>query len=354
MRTDVKAFGFTRDGRQVHSYTLTQDNGTFCTLLSYGATLQRLMMPDRDGLIQDIVLGYETLEEYEKTGNPYFGATIGRYANRINQARFKLDGTVYQLAKNDGDHHLHGGLRGFDKVVWRGEAYISDAGPSVRFFYYSEDGQENYPGNLDAQVTFTLTADQRLILQYTAVADQTTIINLTNHSYFNLAGQGSGSILNHQLKLAADHYTEITPECIPTGEIKPVSGTALDFREMKAIGQDIERNEATLVAGQGYDHNFVLRDTSDRLHPCAEVHEPHHGRIMTVETTLPGVQLYTGNMMQPDHGKEGVRYDRRDALCLETQLFPDSPNHSHFPSAVFEAGQPFHHQTVYRFKTDRD
>lgn len=353
MKTVVKPFGYTQDGRLVHSYTLSQDNGTQCTLLSYGATLQRLMMPDREGMIQDIVLGYETIEEYEKPENPYFGATIGRYANRIDQGRFSLDGKAIQLATNDGPHHLHGGLRGFDKVVWRGGSFISEMGPAVRFYYYSEAGEEHYPGNLDVQVIYTLTADQCLVIQYAAVSDQKTIINLTNHSYFNLAGQGSGSILNHQLKLEADEYTEITPECIPTGEIRSVSGTALDFRTLKPIGRDINREEATLSAGQGYDHNFVLRDRRDQLHACAEVREPGHGRVMIVETTLPGVQFYSGNLMQTDHGKEGVRYDRRDGLCLETQLYPDSPNHPDFPSAELSAGQPFRHQTVYRFTTDR-
>ena len=351
MRIDLTEFGRTKDGKLVHSYTLNQDNGTFCTLLSYGAALQRLLMPDRNGQLQDVVLGYDQISGYESPINPYHGAIIGRHGNRIENALFEIDGVSYQLAKNDGENHLHGGLKGFDKVIWRGEPYVSAEGPSVRFYYYSIDGEENYPGNLDVQVTYTLTADHALIIRYDAVSDQKTVINLTNHSYFNLAGQGSGSILNHRVRIEADAYTAINEECIPNGEILPVAGTALDFTREKPIGQDIDRDEFTIKAGQGYDHNFVLRDSGDSLKSCAEVYEPKHGRVMTVATTLPGLQFYTGNMMTADTGKEGARYDRRNGLCLETQFFPNSLNHKHFPSPIFEAGEPFRHQTVYRFGT---
>ena len=351
MRIDVKEFGKTRDGKLVHSYTLNQDNGTFCTLLTYGATIQRLMMPDREGRIQDVVLGYDNMEGYQSESNPYHGAIIGRHCNRIENARFELDGHLYKLAENDGQNHLHGGLKGFDKVIWKAEPHHTNDGPSVRFYYYSQDGEENYPGNLDVQVTYTLTDHFELIIRYDAVADQKTVINLTNHSYFNLAGQGSGTILDHEVRIEADEYTDINDACIPNGRILPVEGTALDFREMKPVRQDIDKDEPAIRAGKGFDHNFVLRDKKEGLKACAQVYEPKHGRVMAVETTLPGVQLYTGNMMQKDNGKEGVRYDNRNGLCLETQFFPNSLKHKHFPSPVFNAGDAFRHKTIYRFST---
>ncbi len=351
MRIDVKEFGKTRDGKPVHSYTLNQDNGTFCTLLTYGAAIQRLMMPDRNGRIQDVVLGYDNMEGYLGDTNPYHGAIIGRHCNRIEDAQFELDDHLYKLAENDGKNHLHGGFIGFDKVIWKAEPFHTDQGPSVRFYYYSQDGEENYPGNLDVQVTYTLTDRYELVISYDAVADQKTVINLTNHSYFNLAGQGSGAILDHEVKLEADEFTDINDDCIPNGQILPVADTALDFRKMKPIRQDINQDDRAVRAGKGFDHNFVLREQTEGLKACAEVYEPKHGRFMTVETTLPGVQLYTGNMMQQDTGKEGVRYDWRNGLCLETQFFPNALKHKHFPSPVFSKGEAFRHKTIYRFST---
>ena len=309
------------------------------------------MMPDRDGRLQDVVLGYDHMDGYLGESNPYHGAVIGRCANRIANARFSLAGKSYELAQNDGQHHLHGGLVGFDKAIWRAEPFTSEEGPGVRFYYHSEDKEENYPGNLDVQMTYTLTADRALILRYDAVSDAQTVINLTNHSYFNLAGQGSGSILQHELKIEAESFTEIDDDCIPTGAILPVADTPLDFRQAKAIGRDIDADHPMIRAGQGYDHNYVLAKSDGQLRPCATVYEPRHGRSMTVETTLPGLQLYTGNMMESDTGKEGVRYDRRNGLCLETQFFPDAVHHDDFPSPVFAAQEPFHHTTVYRFST---
>jgi len=347
----IKEFGKTRDGQILHSFSLYQDNGTFCTLLSYGGTLQRLMMPDRTGRLQDVVLGYDDMAGYQSDLNPYHGALVGRHANRIEDAVFEIDGKVYEVARNNGRNHLHGGIKGFDKVIWQGEPFNTPEGPAVRFSYRSPDGEEGYPGNLDIRVTYVLKADCALAIRYEAVSDQKTVINLTNHSYFNLAGQGSGTILNHQVQIEADAYTAINDECIPNGDILPVAGTALDFRKMKPIGQDINSAEPAIVAGQGYDHNFVLRAQPDGLKPCATVYEPKFGRLMTVETTLPGVQFYTGNMMKPDSGKEGVRYDCRNGFCLETQYFPNSLKHKQFPSPVFAAGEPFRHETVYRFST---
>lgn len=351
MHIEKNSFGITRSNDAVEAYSLYQDNGTFCTLLTWGATLQRLMMPDAQGFVQDVVLGYDTISEYESENNSYHGATIGRCGNRIANAGFELDGRKYDLAANDGRHHLHGGLRGFDKVIWKADPFMDEQGPSVRFYYHSPDGEEGYPGNLDVQVTYTLTAAKELIIRYEAVSDRRTIVNLTNHSYFNLAGQGSGSILNHQLRLDADYFTAITDECIPTGEICPVDGTALDFRRMKPIGQDIGADDPMIRAGKGYDHNFVIKGSPTKPHLFAEVYEPGTGRLMSVETTMPGVQLYTGNFLTGHPGKEGVHYDYRNGFCLETQYYPDAIHHDNFPGPVLEARQPYRHRTIYRFSS---
>lgn len=341
MSISIKEFGQSPEGKTVYSYTIYQHDGTFCTLISYGATLQRLLMPDRAGRFQDIVLGFDSLDGYLNQPDSYFGATIGRCCNRIAGAAFELDGQTSQLAANNGRNHLHGGLRGFDKVVWRGEPLNFPEGPGVNFYYHSADGEEGYPGSLDVQVTYILTADHRLIIRYTALADQTTLINLTNHSYFNLAGQGSGSIVKHELQINADEYTVADSELIPTGAIAPVAGTALDFRQPKLIGLDIDQD--------GYDHNFVLREKNDGLKNCATLYDPKFGRQMQIYTTLPGVQFYSGNFMKTGLGKEGVRYDWRNGLCLETQFFPDAVHHPNFPSPVFAAGEPYRHETVYKF-----
>jgi aldose 1-epimerase len=351
MSVSSKVFGQCSDGQIVNSFTIYQSDGCFCTLLTYGATLQRLLMPDRAGRFQDIVLGYDNIAGYENQSNSYHGATIGRCCNRIAGASFEIDGKTCLLAANDGRNHLHGGIRGFDKVVWRGEALNLPEGPAVNFYYHSPDGQEGYPGNLDAQVTYILTADHRLIIRHSAIADQKTVINLTNHSYFNLTGQGSGSILNHQLQIEADAVTAIDDELIPTGEFTPVAGTALDFRHMKPIGRDIRDLAPQMAVGQGFDHNFILRGGKPGLKHGATVYDPKFGRVMDVLTTLPGLQFYSGNFMKPDNGKEGVRYDRRDGLCLETQFFPDAVHHANFLSPIFAAGEPFRHETVFKFST---
>ncbi|MCK9252843.1 MAG: galactose mutarotase [Eubacteriales bacterium] len=350
----VKPFGETQEGKPVHSYTLGHPDGTFCTLISYGGALQRLLMPDRDNLLQDVVLGYDDLASYEKPSNPYHGSLVGRFANRIEKASFTLDGVTYPLAANDGPNHLHGGLKGFNRAVWLADPFETAEGPSVRFYYLSPDGEEGYPGNLDVQVTYTLTADHALVLRYEAMTDKKTIVNLTNHSYFNLSGQGSGSILNHELQLEADTFTVIDSACLPDGRIAPVAGTALDFRQMRRIGDRIDSDDPMVKAGQGYDHNFILRGQTGTLRPCARVFDPHSGRTMAVETTMPAVQFYSGNFMKTDNGKEGVRYDYRNGFCLETQYYPNAPRIASFPSPVLEAGQAYRHTTVYRFGVSGD
>lgn len=350
----VKSFGTTHEGQDVFSYTLNQADGTFCTLISYGGALQRLLMPDRDGQLQDIVLGYDHLPEYERDENPYHGALIGRFANRIAEAAFQLDGKTWQLANNDGPHHLHGGVRGFSRVVWQADPFLSENGPAVRFYYQSADGEEGYPGNLEVTVTVTLTADHALVLDYDAQTDRKTIVNLTNHSYFNLAGQGSGCIAGHLMQIEADRVTAIDDACIPTGEIIPVAGTALDFRSLRRISDALDSQDPQIIAGKGCDHNYIIRGEPGRLRPCARVEEPGSGRVMIVETSQPGVQFYSGNFMKKDQGKEGVQYDWRDGFCLETQNFPNAPRLSHFPCAVLEPGERYRHTTVYRFSVDSD
>ena len=342
-------FGTTQDGKRVRSFTIYQDNGSFCTLLTYGATLQRLLMPDRNGRFQDIVLGYDNLQGYEQ-GRDYFGATIGRCCNRIANASLVIGERCYDLAANDGHNHLHGGQRGFDKVVWQGEAFECPEGPAVNFYYHSPDGEEGYPGNLDVQVTYILTADYRLIIRSTAVSDARTVINLTNHSYFNLAGQGSGSILRHQLQIEADAFTPTDDGLIPIGEILPVSGTVLDFQSMRPIGERIDMPDPLLQAGGGYDHNYVIRESARGCcKPCATAYDPLSGRFLEVMTTLPGIQFYSGNMMKTSSGKEGVRYDKRNGFCLETQYFPDAVHHPGFASPIHTAGDAFRHETTFIF-----
>jgi aldose 1-epimerase len=352
MRIVIGDFGHTQAGQNVQSFTIYQENGTFCTLLSYGATLQRLMMPDRDHHFQDVVLGYDDLPSYEN-GKDYFGATIGRCCNRIARADLPISDRRYALFANDGRNHLHGGKRGFDKVVWRGEAAQFVEGPGVNFYYHSPDGEEGYPGNLSAQATYILTSDYRLIIRFFAASDADTVINLTNHSYFNLAGQGSGNIFSHEVQIAADFYTPTDDELIPTGQILPVAGTLLDFRRPKSIGSAFDTTDVLLAAAGGFDHNFVLRESlRDREQPVAAVFEPQSGRRMQVVSTLPGLQFYSGNMMTSTVGKEGVRYDRRDGFCLETQYFPDAVHHPGFADPIYKAGNPYQQETVYIFTAD--
>lgn len=352
MSVQVLPFGQTPTGQAIQKFVLENSNKMRCSLISYGGAIQELWVADREGILADVVLGYDDMDGYLSKTNPHHGALIGRHGNRIEDASFTLNGKTYQLARNNGRNHLHGGPGGFDHVVWQGEVLVEDPEPSVRFTYFSPDGEEGYPGNLQCSVVYTLTRDNALRIDYDAVADQDTVINLTNHAYFNLAGHGQGSILGHVLQIDADHFTVINAECLPDGQIAAVAGTALDFRNPKPIGRDIGADEVQIHNGNGYDHNFVLRSLTRGLKSCAMVREPSCGRVMTVATTLPGVQLYTGNAMRPDTGKGGASYSQHGALCLETQFFPNSLRHSHFPSPVFRAGEHFRHTTVYRFSAE--
>ena len=344
MKITRKTFGATPDGEEVYLYTLT-NNGAELSITNYGGAVTSIKVPDRNGVLGDVVLGYETLDEYVR--NPrYLGALIGRYANRIGCGKFSLNGVEYQLAQNNGPNHLHGGMKGFDKRVWR--ANETEGGLDLE--YFSKDGEENYPGNLNVKVSYTLV-DSELRIDYKASTDKDTIVNLTNHSYFNLAG--SGDILGHELMLNAENFTPVSKDLIPTGEIWAVENTAMDFRTPRAIGSQIREPYEELLYTGGYDHNFGLRgwDGSTRL--ISRVREPISGRVMEVLTTQPGVQFYSGNFLDGSlTGKGGNIYHKHAGFCLETQHFPDSPNHPNFPTTVLRPGDQYKETTVYRFTTE--
>ena len=340
-------FGRLPDGTPVDRFTLANGRGLEVGLMSYGAAIISVRAPDRDGRVADVVLGFDALDDY-LTKARYFGTVVGRVGNRIARGRFVLDGVPFQLAINNGANHLHGGDRGFDKVVWKAEPFEHDGDVGVVFTYVSHDGEEGYPGTLTVGVTYTLTPRNEIRLDYRATTDKATPINLTNHSYFNLAGRGGGDVLKHQLTLDADRYTPVDATQIPTGEIAAVAGTPFDFRTATAIGARIDGHDEQLRRGGGYDHNYVVNGWSDsRLatRHAAHVVDPASGRTLDVATTEPGVQFYSGNNL--DLARNG--FGRRTAFCLETQHFPDSPNHPQFPSTILRPGQTFESTTVFTF-----
>jgi aldose 1-epimerase len=338
-------FGTLPDGTAVELYTLYNSAGLRARIMTYGAIVVSLEVPDREGRLADITLGYDSLEGYLET-TPYFGAIVGRYGNRIAKGAFSLDGVTYTLAANNGENHLHGGIRGFDKVVWTAEPLREDRAVGVRMRYLSPDGEEGYPGNLDSAVTYRITEDNELMITYEATTDKATPVNLTHHSYFNLAGQGTGDILGHELQILADRYTPVDEGLIPTGELRPVAGTPFDFTEPHRIGERIAQ-----VPG-GYDHNFVLTSGGGGLAPAARVYEPASGRVMEIATTEPGIQFYAGNFLDGSiAGKLGKVYHKHFGFCLETQHFPDSPNQPGFPSTILRPGETYRSRTVHRFTT---
>ncbi len=334
------------DGRDVFLYTLTNKRGMQVAITNFGATVVSLKVPDRQGKMADVVLGYDSLAGYQSKENPYFGGIIGRYANRIANGRFTLDGKPYQIPTNDGPNSLHGGTVGFNKRLWE----VREAtGDHLTLHYLSPGGEEGFPGNLNVTVKYTLGPGDELRMDYTATTDKDTVLNLTNHSYFNLAGQGNGDILKHELMLAADRFTPIGKTLIPTGELRSVAGTPFDFRKSTSIGERINDKDQQLEYGRGYDHNWVL-NSSGKLALAARVTDPGSGRVLEVLTDQPGLQFYSGNFLDGTiHGKNGKVYVHRGALCLETQHFPDSPNQPNFPTTELKAGQTFHSTTVYRF-----
>jgi aldose 1-epimerase len=351
MDVAVESFGQTPQGQQVRLYTLTNAHGLKARVMTYGAIVVSLEVPDKSGKMGDIVLGYDNLDSYVKN-SPYFGAIVGRYGNRIGKGWFTLDGVTYdKLAINNGENHLHGGIKGFDKVVWMDEPVRRSNAVGVKLSYLSKDGEEGYPGNLQATVTYTLTNDNELRIDYLATTDKATPINLTHHGYWNLTG-GQRDILGHVLTLNADQYTPVDKGLIPTGDLLPVKGTVMDFTKATPIGERIESDFEQLKFGGGYDHNWVLNKGGKDMTFAARVYDPTSGRVMEVYTKEPGIQFYSGNFLDGTiTGKGGTVYQHRWGLCLETQHYPDSPNKANFPSTILRPGQKHETTTVYRFST---
>lgn len=342
----------TVDGKPVEIYTLKNSKGAEAKIMTYGGIVQSLKMPDRNGNYGDIVLGFDNVQDYVKD-SPYFGALIGRYGNRIGDAKFTLEGKTYTLAPNNNGNTLHGGLKGFDKVIWTVEkADVTANGPELKLTYLSKDGEEGFPGNLNVTATYTLTDDNELRLEFTATTDKPTVVNLTHHSYFNLRGQGNGDILGHEVYIDANKTTPVDSELIPTGELASVDGTPFDFRKPTAIGARIDDPNTILQYGPGYDHNWVINKPLGKLGLAARVYEPTTGRVMEVLSTEPGLQFYAGNFLDGTlTGKEGKVYQRRTAFCMEPQHFPDSPNKPQFPTTELKPGQTYHNVIIYKFST---
>lgn len=347
-----KPYGKSKDGDAVDLYTLTNSKGMRADIITYGGIVTALHVPDKEGKLGDVVLGFDNLEGY-LAGHPFFGNIVGRYGNRIGKGQFTIDGKTYTLVKNNGENHLHGGIKGFDKYVWKAEVIKTDAGPALKLSRTSPDGEEGYPGMLKVEVTYTLTEMNELRIDYRARTDKPTHVNLTNHSYFNLAGPGNGDILAHEIMINADHFTPVDEGLIPTGEVRSVEGTPFDFRKSTPIGKRINAEDEQIRFGKGYDHNFVLNKKGKELSLAARVHEPTTGRVMEVYTTEPGVQFYTGNFLDGKHvGKGDKAYKHRYGFCLETQHFPDTPNKPKFPSTLLKPGEEYRSTTVYAFKTE--
>jgi len=347
-----QSFGKTSDGRAVDLFTLTNQKGMEVAITNFGGIVVSLKVPDRTGKFDDVVLGYDSLDGY-LTNKAFFGALIGRYGNRIAHGKFTLNDQTYTLPKNDGDNTLHGGPEGFNKKLWAARDVSSAKGQALELTYLSADGEAGFPGNLNAKVVYTLNDQNELTITYSATTDKETVVNLTNHSYFNLAGQGTGDILHHELMIKGDHITAVDETLIPTGELRPVKGTPFDFTHATAIGARINQDDPQLKVGKGYDHNWVLNDHGSRSPVLvAEAYEPKSGRVLQVLSTEPGVQFYSGNFLDGTiQGKGNKVYNHRYGFCLETQHFPDSPNHPKFPSTTLKPGQTYSTTTVFKFST---
>jgi aldose 1-epimerase len=351
----TRSFGTMPDGAEVKMFTLNNSQGMTMNVINYGGIIVSMSVPDKNGKLEDIVLGYDSLSHYIKN-NPYFGALIGRYGNRIARGKFSLDGKTYQLGTNNGVNHLHGGAKGFDKVFWNIEPIDTAAGNALRLKYNSTDGEEGYPGNLNVEVIYLLTDKNELNITYKATTDKTTIVNLTQHTYFNLSGDAKTGILEHELLLNADQFIPVDNTLIPTGVLQKVEGTPFDFRTPTTIGSRINKKDQQLEFGKGYDHCWVLNDqeitNNLNLTLAATLHEPVSGRVMSVYTSEPGIQFYSGNFLDGSNiGKNGAVYEHRYGLCLESEHFPDSPNRKNFPSVVLKPGEVYRTQTVYSFST---
>ncbi len=343
-------YGKLPDGREVYQFTLKNASGATVKLINYGAIVTSLCVPNRNGVVEDVVLGYDSLQGYINDQS-YFGAIVGRYGNRINKGTFVLDGKEYHLTINDGENHLHGGKAGFYKALWDAKVVNDSAGPSVAMTYVSPDGEEGYPGTVTITVTFTLTNDNALKIVYEGTTDKPTLLNPTHHSYFNLSGSLTTPILDHKLTIDADSITEIDERLIPTGQLLDVTNTPFDFRTFHTIGERINDNHPQLKYGNGYDHNWVLNSFNGKVRKVVEVYEEKSGRVLEVLTDQPGIQFYSGNFLNGSQKGKRVVYQHRTAFCLEPQCFPDSPNHPNFPSAVLRPGEVYHQTTIYKFST---
>ena len=345
-------WGHLPSGHSIDLYRLRNARGIEAAITTYGGRLVALKAPDRHGRMDDVVLGFDDLAGYLNP-NPYFGALVGRYANRIAHGQFTLGGHSYKLARNNGENSLHGGLIGFDKVAWSAKPEDTSSGAALRLHYFSRDGEEGYPGNLDVAATYTLTDENELRIEFEADTDKDTVVNLTNHSYFDLAGQGSGKVLEHRAMINSDRFTPVNANLIPTGELRNVKGTPFDFLQPTVIGTRIDDNDEQLGYGKGYDHNFVLNGPAGQLSLAGRVVEPHSGRVLEVFTTQPGLQFYTGNHLRGStEGKGGAVYGVRSGFCVETQHFPDSPNQPAFPSTELKPGERFRQTTIFKFSVD--
>jgi len=351
-RMTKQPFGKMADGTAVDLYTLKNKNGIQADITPYGATVVRLLTPDKNGKLGDVALGFDTLDGYLQD-EPYFGAVVGRYGNRIAKGRFKIGAQEYKLAVNNGENSLHGGIKGFDKHVWQAKDVSAGDKAALELSMVSPDGDEGYPGKLEVKVTYTLTDNGELYLDYRATPDKDTVVNLTNHTYFNLAGQGEGDILGHEIQLFAEKFTPVDKGLIPTGELRPVEGTPFDFRKAMLIGARINADDEQIRLGGGYDHNYVVDGQPGVMRRAARVHDPKTGRVLEVMTVEPGVQFYTGNFLDGKlTGKGGKVYPKRSGLCLETQHFPDSPNQPKFPTTLVKAGAVYQTSTIWRFSTE--
>jgi len=342
-------FGTLPDGTKIDIFTLTNSKAMSVDITNFGGIIVSILAPDKDGNIADVALGHRQLDKYIDNDG-YIGALIGRHANRIEDARFELNGKVYELTKNDGRNHLHGGTVGLHNVVWNAQVANNGGVEGLVLTHTSPDGEENYPGKLDVKVEYTLTEENELKIDYTAISDKDTVVNLTNHAYFNLGGHNSGDVLKHQIYINADKFTPVNDECIPTGEIRSVKGTVMDFSQMKGIVDGLNSDDEQIANGKGYDHNWVLNTNGNINEVATELYDPKSGRAMQVYTTKPGIQFYSGNFLNEKLiGKENAVYKKSSGLCLETQYFPNAMKHKNFPSPVLMAKQEYHHITIYKF-----
>ena len=346
---EKKLFGKLQDGTQIFQYALKNNLGTQINIINYGAIVTNILVPDKNGRFEDVVLGYDSIEGYVND-KVFLGAIVGRYGNRIANGKFILEGNEYQLAKNNGENHLHGGPKGFYKVSWDAEPFNSDTGESIKLTYISPDGEEGYPGTLELTVMYTLTEANELIIDYEGKTDKTTILNPTNHSYFNLSGDFTKTILDHELQINADRFTPVNQNQITTGELRNVESTPFDFRKLTEVGLHINDNDEQLQYGGGYDHNWVLNNFNRKLREIALLYHSRSGRYMEVLSDQPGLQFYSGNSLDGSFiGKNGMKYNKRTALCLETQYFPDSPNKPQFPSVALRPSEIYKQTTIYKF-----